>query len=185
MLIQACSHISTIAALVMVAICALAFLKGGPPERAAALVVLLTWLGLLVGQRLTGELVPEIPFLLSDIVPAIGFLALAVRYGSIWLGVAMMLEAALFFLHATHMSEEQQKAYAYLVAVNLLSVCVLALLGGATVAASWRRWRTRRAAERGAGSPPDAGTGSGDGQPEAAVALRHDHEDHVQTLRHA
>jgi len=139
----------------MAGVCAFALLKGGTPERAGAALVALAWLGLIAAQALTGEMVPEIPFVVSDILLALGFLGLAIRYASLWLGAEMILEAALFFLHGSHLSEHPGRSYGYLASVNAVSGGVLAILLGATIVAWTKRAGMRRAlATRRDSAPP-------------------------------
>lgn len=130
----------------LVASSAFVFAKGRTAERLAVLLIDLTWLGLLCVQHLTGEIVPEIPFVASDLVLALGFLILAVRFASLWLGAGMLLEGALFFLHSTHISEHPARSYGYLVSVNVLSYCVLGTVVGAAAANWFKKMRDRRAA---------------------------------------
>ena len=114
-------------------------------------MVALTWIGLLAAQFLTHQVIPELPFMISDGVVAIGFLLLAIRYASLYLGAAMLLQAALFSLHAAHLSGDTDFGwvnsyflhkthfnriaaddYYYLVLVNPISYCVLFMPIGAT-----------------------------------------------------
>jgi len=129
--------------------------KGGRAERIAAGLLALAWVGSVLAQPLTGQLAPEIPFMATDLFLALGFLWLAVRYASLWIGAAMILEGALFFLHASHLSEETSRSYAYLAAMNGLSYCVLACVVGAALASWRRRARARRP------QPPRAAAVSG------------------------
>jgi len=116
----------------------LVLVKGGPAERAAMLLLAGAWVGAFAAQAVTGEIAPSVLFLFTDLALAVGFLALAIRYASVWLGGAMMLEGALFFIHSAHLSDDSQLSYGYLLAMNILSYCVLAcVVGGAC--ASWRR----------------------------------------------
>jgi hypothetical protein len=133
---------SQVGLIVLAGVCLLALAKGGPAERFGAVLVAVTWAGLLICQALTEQTIPEIPLLVSDVVLATGFLALAVRYASLWLGAGMLFQGAAFTMHLMHMTDLSGASghhdRAYVVTVNLLSYAVLATLGGAAVV-NWRR----------------------------------------------
>lgn len=84
----------------ILAVTALAWTKGGWPERVGAslnLGMALAFLGL--QYAMTGPTL-ETSMLILDGILGIGFLVLAVRYTSLWLGAAMLLQAGQFSLHA-------------------------------------------------------------------------------------
>jgi hypothetical protein len=120
--------------------CAAAFVfwKGGPAERGGMALIIFSWLGMLAAQAVTREVVPDIPFLVSDVILSLGFLVLAVRFGSLWLGLAMLVQATLFVLHLLRFGDELTQGRRYLLCVNMLSYCVL-LIVVLGAAASWRR----------------------------------------------
>ena len=149
---------SQIGLIVLVAVCLLALAKGGPAERFGAVLVAVTWAGLLICQALTEQTIPEIPLLVSDVVLATGFLLLAVRYASLWLGAGMLFQGAAFTMHLMHMTEATgHHDHAYVVTVNLLSYAVLATLGGAALV----NWRRRVQAAKLANPPPPPGPVTG------------------------
>lgn len=79
--------------------CAFALWKGGKSERLAALIVLLNFIGGLVGS----QFIPGyrgVASLTLDAATAFGFLALTLAYGLPWLGLAMLIFALQFGLHA-------------------------------------------------------------------------------------
>jgi hypothetical protein len=78
-----------------------AWTKGGRPERYGAAVSAAAWTVLQIAMRLGHD--DELSFMISDGLVAAGFLVLAVRYARLWLGVALMLQAALFALHASRL----------------------------------------------------------------------------------
>lgn len=114
------------------------FWKGGPAERGGMVLIVVSWVGMLLAQAVTGQVVPEVPFLISDVALSLGFLILAVRFGSLWLGLAMCAQAVLFALHLLRFEDEFVRRRSYLVCVNSLSYCVL-LIVALGAAASWRR----------------------------------------------
>ena len=117
-------------------VCGLALAGGGAAERAGALLVALDWSVLAIWPRLAGQPVPEMALLASDLVLATGFLVLALRYASLWLGMVMLLQAGAIALHLARMGGGGLHAEA----TCGLGYAMLALLGGASVVA----WRTRR-----------------------------------------
>ena len=139
---------SQIGLIVLVLVCLLVLIKGETPERVAALLVAVSWVGLLVWQALSRQKVPEVALLISDFVVAIGFLALAVRYASAWLGAGMLFQGAAFASHLIHMTDTGDHLRLYVLTVNLLSSAVLLTITGAALV-SWRsRVRARRAAAK-------------------------------------
>ena len=131
-------------------VCALALAKGGPPERVAGLLVATGWLGLSIYRAATFEKLPQTALLLSDFGVALGFLGLAIRYASLWLGAAMLIQGVTFAAHLIHLTEPAGHDRWYALTVNLLGATVLTVIGGASLAA----WRARILARRGAVSDP-------------------------------
>lgn len=137
---------SQIGLIVLILVCVLVLAKGARPERIAALLVAASWSGLLVWQALSRQKVPEMALLVSDFVVATGFLLLAVRYASLWLGAGMLFQGAAFAMHLLHLSDPGENLRTYVMTVNLLSYAVLATIGGAA-AVTWRaRIRARKSA---------------------------------------
>lgn len=160
--------------IIMVLTCIYAWWKGGPAERYGSAMVAVTWIGGLIAQRATQEWIPVLALLALEAVLAIGFLILAVRYASKWLGIAMLLEAVLFSLHTaemsggvnlawltsqvlhrTHFKQITANDFYYLLAVNMISYCVLMMLIGATTA-SWLKRRADRRSRSLVASTPAA-----------------------------
>jgi hypothetical protein len=145
----------------LIVTCAFAWWKGGPPERLGTLMVAAVWLGSDLVRGFGGQMVPTITLLVSDSLIAAGFLYVAVRYSSLWLGAAMMFQAISFALHAAEMSDADAPRWhgwiVYLLISNILSYFVLMALTGGTIATILRRRRRARdkaqaqakAAERG------------------------------------
>jgi hypothetical protein len=69
---------------------------------------------------------------------ALGFLALALRYMSVWLGGAMILQAVQFSLHAYYLVSELPHDRRYAIINNIDSLGVLACILFGTLLA-WRR----------------------------------------------
>ena len=112
--------------------------KGDSAERIGGGVNLAAGLfAMLIHPFVSADLEPIFQ-LVADAILAGGFLFLAIRFASLWLGVAMLLQAVQFSLHAYYMVDE--------VAPNLLFwrvnngdswAIILCIVGGTIV--SWRR----------------------------------------------
>lgn len=82
--------------------------------------------------------------LTGDFLLAMGFLALAVRYASLWLGGAMLFQAVQFTLHAWYLLAEKKPDIFHAVVNNLDTVGILVCLLIGTITA----WRRRVAAQK-------------------------------------
>jgi hypothetical protein len=109
-------------------------------------MIVVAWVGTLITQY-PGHQAPAI-FLAFDGLLAVGFLVVAVRYSSLWLGGAMMCQAVAFGAHAMRMSDGARiywhGANVYILIINIASYLVLAVLIGGVLATI----RRRRLAER-------------------------------------
>jgi|WetSurMetagenome_2_1015567.scaffolds.fasta_scaffold750080_1 hypothetical protein len=129
----------------LIVACVFAWLKGGAAERYGASLYFLSALLSLAVAVLTRDSYPIVPMLVFEGLVALGFLALAVRYNSLWLGAAMMLKGAQLALHASHLTDNTEakigifKAYPLL--LNGISIAIsLSILFG-TVASLKARSR--------------------------------------------
>ncbi len=112
--------------------------KGGIAERyAAALVVVGALYAFSVGRLLDNE-TQTLALLLGEFLLAMGFLVLAVRYASLWLGGAMLLQAVQFMLHAWYMLAERRPDMFHVIVNNADTVGILLCIALGTNAA-WRR----------------------------------------------
>jgi hypothetical protein len=148
----------------LVATCGFAWWKGGPPERLGSLMLAIAWVGADTARGFSNQMVPTITLFVSDIVLAVGFLYIAIRYSSLWLGAVMMFQAIEFALHAIQLNSTDAPRWhgwiLYLLINNLLNYLLLLTLTGGTVATILRRRRQvrekaaaeARLAERGAGA---------------------------------
>jgi hypothetical protein len=125
-----------------------AWWKGGPPERLGSLMVAVSLLGADIVRGVSGQMMPTVILLVSDILISAGFLYIAIRYSSLWLGAAMMFRAIGFAVHATQLSATDQPRWhgfiVYLLLNNVLAYLVLLSLVGGTFATITRRGRLRR-----------------------------------------
>ena len=130
--------------LVFAAICALAWVKGGPSERAGATVLVLATLANIVVHKLAPPDMHHFLLLGLDGLIAMSFLFLALRHMSLWLGGAMLLQAGQFSLHAYYLVTEQPHDRVYAMVNNLVSYgLLLCILTGTLLA-----WRSRSRAAK-------------------------------------
>ena len=125
------------------AVAVFAWWKGGPAERTGALLIV----GAAAAVWLTHNLFPRdiaaSALLVIDAAMAAGFLILAIRYASPWLGGAMLFQAAQFSLHAYYLVMEKPYDRLYSVINNVDTVGVLlCILVGTLIA-----WRARARAQ--------------------------------------
>ena len=86
-----------------------------------------------------------IGLLAADFALATGFLLLAMRYASIWLGVAMLFEATQFALHGYYLVADKRHDYTYGLVNNINTTAIqLAIVAG--VAYAWRKRSRQRKA---------------------------------------
>ena len=144
------SQIEQAVALLLLAGTALfAALKGGPPERLGVGMIVAAWIGAIVAHELTRPASPVLAFLVLDGLVTVGFLIVAVRYSSLWLGGAMICQAVSFGAHAMRLSDDpaisKHGQYVYLAITNVIGFLVLFILIGGTFATIAQRRRADRA----------------------------------------
>ena len=123
---------------VLLGVFALAWFKGGHAEQYGASLKLVTSLVALAVHHLLKQGSISGALLTADGILAIGFLALAIRYASLWIGAAMLLQAGQFSLHAWYLVSELDRDRLYAIANNLISVGILVCILVGTLIA-WRR----------------------------------------------
>jgi hypothetical protein len=130
--------------LLLIAVCFFAVWKGGPAERSGASVVLAM---VLLERLLYGPAPADLRPILSlcgDALTAAGLLAVTLRYGSLWLGGAMLFYAAQFTLHSFYLvtgRSNQEPLHVVLNDLNFAGILVCLVVG--TIIA-WRgRARSR------------------------------------------
>lgn len=127
---------------------AFAWWKGGRPERVGALFNGVIAVGVTVLQTFLNDALQTLPILIADGVLAIGFLVLAIRYASLWLGAAMILQAMGFMMHsALLLGLIADPEYAYYAAMNSMSAgVILSIILGTAYTWAVRRRHARLAA---------------------------------------
>lgn len=116
----------------------LAWLRGGSAERlGSALVLTGSLLVVIIHVSLPTEL-QATALLIGEAALALGFLLVAMRYLSPWLGLAMILQAIQFSLHAYYLIGEKPHDYLYRAVNNVNTFAILLIILAATIV-SWRR----------------------------------------------
>jgi hypothetical protein len=123
---------------VLAVILALAWFRGGPAERVGALIVFVSAAVAMGIHRWAPQDLKHLLLLADEAFVALGFLALALRYMSVWLGGAMILQAVQFSLHAYYLVSELPHDRRYAIINNIDSLGVLACILFGTLLA-WRR----------------------------------------------
>lgn len=127
-----------------VAVCVLAWLRGGTAERWGSGLNLI---GTVCAQAayLLAPGSRDVALLIVDGVLAMGLLLLAVRYMSLWIGGAMLLQATQFILHTYYFVMELPHDRLFGVANDAVTFGILACILAGIVRA-WLRRRTAAAA---------------------------------------
>ncbi len=124
----------------MLAACGFALWKGGPAERYGALLILSFAILWEFGRLLPPSFDEWKPIaqLVGDGLTAVGLLAIAVRYASLWLGGALMFQAAQFSLHSFYMvtGRPTDSLHHLINNINLYAILGCLVLGAAI---SWRQ----------------------------------------------
>lgn len=124
--------------IVTLAVLAFAWWKGGRPEQYGATLKVATSLIVLAVHHLLKQDSISLALLTADGLLAVGFLALAIRYSSLWTGAAMLLQAGQFSLHAWYLVSGLERDRLYAVTNNLITIGILlCILVGTLIA--WRR----------------------------------------------
>ncbi len=128
----------------VVASVAFAWWKGGAPERVGAMFNGVICLGVTILQAVIHESLGTLPILIADGVLALGFLVLALRYATLWLGAAMLLQGVAFSMHSALLLEVVEPSAPYYAAMNVMSLGVLlSIIVGTCQAWVLRRRRAR------------------------------------------
>ena len=122
---------------------AFAWAKGAVPERIGGLInlaaaVLAICVHLAVGAHALSTFLLAIDGLL-----ALGFLALALRYASLWLGGALLCQGVQFSLHAFYLVSNRRFDFSYALVNNLNSWGIVACI----LAGTWASWRRNSLAQ--------------------------------------
>ncbi len=136
--------------LALAASCGYAFRYGGPAERSAAVLILLIAALSTVARIFFSQEDILVPRLIAEGVAALGFLALAFRFSSPWIGGVMILQAAQFSIQAFYFVTNRHHDIFYVVLNNLnfLGILICLALG------AWAA-RRRLALREAESTPPE------------------------------
>jgi hypothetical protein len=127
----------------------LAFAKGDSAAQVASIINLVNAALLPLVRLVAGRETGEVLQLVTDFIAAVGFLLLAVRYASLWLGVTMLLQSGQFSLHAFYLVMERPHDHLHAWINNMVQwamyICILA---GVALAVRRRTMLAREEAER-------------------------------------
>ena len=138
------SHIAQFALALVVGVCVLAWWKGGPAERfGAALFFINIFFFIGIGYVAPPSMMPVL-LLVDDAVTAMGLLVVTLRFGSLWLGGAMLFYAAQFTLHSFYFVTERKPDAFHAIVNNAIFVGVVICLGIGTAMSILRRRAHRR-----------------------------------------
>ncbi|SFK53192.1 hypothetical protein [Caulobacter sp. UNC279MFTsu5.1] len=118
----------------------LAWRLGGRVERQVALLVVVMSLAITLIGLIPDKTIQKPSYFLVDGLFGAGLLVMAMRYTTAWLGVAVLLQAAQFSLHAYYLVAGKLYDTFYAMVNNLVSLGVLLCLAVGCLLA----WRKRR-----------------------------------------
>ena len=136
----------------LVATCAFAMIKGGAAERLGSVAILASYMGDNVAIALDLGKFPLFWIFASDFALAMGLLIIAVRYTSLWLGGAMLLQSIALCSYGLAVTGDGLQNRSYIALNNILSFLMLACILAGTVA-SWRKRVAGRKAEGAVAAP--------------------------------
>ncbi|WP_421736671.1 hypothetical protein [Caulobacter sp.] len=124
--------------LIIIAVCAFGWIKGGAPERWGVAIVLSGSAYALLAHMVTPLSLQPLLLLAGEGAMGLAFLMLALRYASPWLGGAMLFQAIQFSLHAYYLVGElkRDRTYALVNNIDTLGVLVCILVGAVL---AWRK----------------------------------------------
>ena len=130
----------------LIVVTAFAFTRGGAPERLGAVLILAITIASALGDVFLPDQIFLVARLIAEGALAVGFLLMAMRYTSLWLGGAMLLQALQFSLQAYYFVLGRAHDTLYVTINNVDFLGILACLTAGTLAASRRRRRADAAA---------------------------------------
>lgn len=125
--------------ILFIATCSFAIWKGGAPERSGGILLFAAAVINAFFDFTPDDSIRSIVRLTGDGLLAVGFLLIALRYGSLWLGGAMLLQAVQFSLHAFYFITERPNDLLHVVVNNVDTFGIVACMLVGTIAAMRRR----------------------------------------------
>ncbi len=139
-----------------------AWLKGAQAEKFGSTIYAASVLGTTFIEMITGQATPVGEELFLDTAVAVGFLALAIRYNSLWLGAAMMAKGLQLAIHATRLTDGEDSfsggVNLYALGLNVIALLIVGILVSGTIVTMTRRNRARRETIRIKRAPPTPAT---------------------------
>ena len=140
--------ITLIGLTLLAAVFGLAMWKGDAAARLGVITYTVAWLVAIAAELYT-QSVPFLLILSLDTLVATAFLILAIRYNSLWLGAAMMLQGMQLGMHAMYFTNAPEATFygydIFALVLNLISLLILVTIAGAVGGTLFRRARQRRA----------------------------------------
>jgi len=121
----------------------LAWLRGGAAERMGATMMLIGNLVVVTIHLLAPAGPQALALLMGEAALAVGFLLVAMRYLSPWLGLAMILQAIQFSLHAYYLVGEKPHDYLYRAINNFNTFAILLIILAATIMSARQRSKAK------------------------------------------
>jgi hypothetical protein len=140
------SPVAQLALALVVGVCLLSWWKGGPAERLGALLFFINIFAFIAIGFVAPQSAMPVVVLVDDAVTALGLLLVTLRFGSLWLGGAMLLYAAQFTLHSFYFVTERQPDTFHAVVNNAIFISVTVCLAAGTTMSVRRRMAARAAA---------------------------------------
>jgi hypothetical protein len=122
-----------LATLLMVGVCAFGILRGGRAERAGSVCILAANVLAEVAICLNGPKYPGAIIFALDFALALALLVVAVRYSSLWLGAAMILQSVALYAHSVMVAGNELSYRLYVVLNDNLTFLMLGCIAVSTL----------------------------------------------------
>lgn len=141
--------------LLLLSVCLFAMWKGGKAERVGSIIVL----GMVIAERMLHIVLPPswgpILSLCGDGLTALGLLAVALRFASLWLGGVMLFYAAQFALHSFYLVTGRSNREALHIVLNDINFGGILVCLAVGTCLTWAH-RVRQAPGSGSFADPNA-----------------------------
>ena len=126
----------------LLAVCLLAWWRGAAAEQFGSLIILIADVAADLALAVAYPKFPEMSMCAIDFALACGLLFIALRYSSLWLGGAMMLQSIALCLQAFDFAGDGPSTITHVIANNMISYAMVTCLIAGLIA-SWRKQSTR------------------------------------------
>jgi len=133
--------------LLILSVCFSAWRWGEEAERLGGMLVLAVAVSFALADLLPSRELTRGAYLLLDGVLALGLLVMALRFARAWVGVALLLQAVQFSLHASYLVVGKPYDNVYAMVNNLVSLGVLISLAWGVILVRARRHAARGSAK--------------------------------------